>query len=131
MDERFAGLFNDSFSRCLADVDFMNKFYGAFMASSPEIRDKFKNTDFTRQQKMLERSLYAIVASSEENYASDEYLVGLVARHRAMNIKPEYYDIWLSCLVDAASRSDPEFDENIRRAWQAVLQRGVDLMKHG
>ena len=45
--------FRASLKRCLADADFLREFYELFMASSPEVRDKFKDTEFPRQYRIL------------------------------------------------------------------------------
>ncbi len=129
MEDRYAALFNDSLARCLRDESFLDKFYADFMAASPEIRDKFKDTDFVRQKRMLEKSLWAIMAASEANFESDEFLRGLADYHKKLAVKPEHFDIWQRCLINAASQCDPEFNAEIADAWRAVLRRGVELMK--
>lgn len=129
IEDRYATLFNDSLTRCLSDETFLDKFYALFLASSPEIEQKFKNTDFVRQKVMLEKSLWVILAASEPNFESDEFLLSLAGRHRDLAIKPEHFDLWQACLIQAAGDCDPQFDPEIAKAWRAILQRGVDLMK--
>jgi hypothetical protein len=43
-------LFNDSLARCLRGDRFFQRFYELFVASSPEVRDKFRTSDFRKQQ---------------------------------------------------------------------------------
>jgi len=106
--------FRDSLKRCLAAPDFLLDFYGLFMASSDEVREKFANTDFERQTRILADSLWAMaVAHSREQ----------------LDIRPEFYDQWLDCLVEAASRHDPSFSAGVERAWRETLAVGIALMK--
>ena len=129
MDDKYATLFNDSFFRCMNDESFFDKFYTLFMSASPEIRDKFRNTDFARQERMLEESLNAIVASSEPNQVSDDFLTHVAERHKQLEIDPSHFAIWEDCLLRTAAQCDEKFDESTREAWQAIMRRGIDLMK--
>ena len=52
-----AEVFNDSYLRCTASSDFLDFFYEVLMSSSPEVKDKFKNTDMKIQKSMLKTSL--------------------------------------------------------------------------
>jgi len=49
-------LFNDSLARCLRRGELFQRFYELFLASSDEVREKFRATDFRRQRRMLQTS---------------------------------------------------------------------------
>lgn len=129
MEDEAATRFNKSFMRCMADRTFFDKFYALFTSASPQIRDKFKNTDFNRQKRMLEESLNAIVASSEQNGPSDDFLARLAQHHNQLKIDPAHYQIWEDCLLQTAAQCDPDFDDETKAAWRAVMKRGADIMK--
>jgi len=127
-------LFRGSLKRCLATPHFLGSFYEAFVASSDEVREKFKNTDFDRQTRMLADSLYALaVAAQAKKSGSPAWsdMPRLAARHsRAdLDIRPGLYDHWLDCLVDTARRHDPEFSPEIEAAWRATLAPGIEYMR--
>ncbi len=48
-----------------------------------------------------------------------------------LDIKPELYDLWLDCLVQAVSEFDPSYDKNVELAWRNVLAHGIQIMKSG
>ena len=53
--------FGDSYQRCKNDENFFAIFYETFLASSEEVREKFKNTDFKVQTQLLKVSLPLIM----------------------------------------------------------------------
>src|SRR5512136_2488904 len=101
------GVFRSSLRRCLAEPDFLTHFYHAFLASSEEVRDKFKDTDFERQTRVLADSLYmmAVVGEGEKQgpaWAEVARLARLHSRSQ-LDIRPGLYDLWLQCLLQAAA----------------------------
>jgi len=125
--------FGASLKRCLAVPGFMDRFYERFVASSDEVRDKFRNTDLARQTRMVADSLYvlAVAAEGEDNSPARLSLPGLAARHsrRDLDIRPGLYDVWLECLLETARRQDPEFTPEVAAAWRATLAWGIEYMR--
>ena len=125
--------FRASLKRCLTAPDFLLDFYGLFMASSDEIREKFKNTDFTRQTRILADSLWAMSVAAQGKADSPAWgdLPRLAERHsrRDLDIPPELYDQWLDCLVVAARRHDPEFSDDLETAWRETLLVGIEYLR--
>jgi hemoglobin-like flavoprotein len=125
--------FRASLKRCLAAPGFLEAFYERFVASSEEVREKFKNTDLKRQTRMLEDSLYvlAIAPQGEENSPARGSLPRIAARHsrQDLDIRPGLYDLWLACLLETAGRYDPEFTPEIETAWRSTLGWGIEYMR--
>jgi len=126
-------LFLASLRRCLAQPDFLKAFYESFMASSPEVREKFRGTDMSRQARVLEDSLFvvAVAVQGEDGSVARGSLPRIAERHsrKDLDIRPELYDLWIQCLVDTARSHDPAFDGEIEQAWRAVLTFGVRYMR--
>lgn len=122
----------DSLSRCIQDPAFLDRFYGLFIDSSEDIRKKFENTDFARQKKMLQDSLFVmlVAAGTTTGFAYKE-LSKLAERHsrRQLGIDPAWYDTWLRCLMQAVSEHDPEYRPELGDAWRESLRDGIELMK--
>ena len=57
--------FRASLNRSLASPDFLRQFYELFLASSDEVREKFRNTDFPRQTRVLADSLYMMAVAAQ------------------------------------------------------------------
>jgi hemoglobin-like flavoprotein len=125
--------FRASLKRCLAAPDFLLDFYGNFMGSSDEIREKFRNTDMKRQTQVLADSLWsmAVVAQGRPGSPSWGDLPRLAELHgrRHLDIRPELYDRWLDCLVDTARRHDPLFSAELEAAWRTTLAVGIEFLR--
>ena len=85
-----------SLKRCLAKPDFLLNFYGIFMGSSEEVREKFKGTDFERQTRVLAESLWVMAVAAQAPKESPAWgdLPRLAAMHGRYNldIRPALYD---------------------------------------
>ncbi|MDH5737502.1 MAG: globin domain-containing protein [Gammaproteobacteria bacterium] len=109
---------------------FFSLFYENFFRKSPEIRDKFKNTDMKKQVGVLQKSTFHLISfyvSKEEN----EYLHEIAVSHNrhGYNIKPEFYDLWLDALIETVSMLDPECDRRVQLAWRMAFTPGILYMQ--
>jgi hemoglobin-like flavoprotein len=133
VDRRLVEPFIASLKRCLAVPGFMDGFYQRFVTSSDEVRQKFRNTDLTRQARMLSDSLYALAVAVQGQRGSPAWgdMPRLAARHsrQDLDIPAHLYDHWLACLVETARSNDPEFTPEIEAAWRATLGVGIAYMK--
>lgn len=125
--------FRASLKRCLSTPEFLRSFYDLFIGFSEEIREKFRQTDFTRQTRVLADSLYlmAVAAQGERDspaWAEIERL-GRQHSHGQLDIRPELYDVWLDCLIKAARQYDSEFTPQLEQAWRETLRAGIDQMR--
>ena len=131
--ENGAGVFRSSLRRCLAEPDFLTHFYDAFLASSVEVRDEFKDTDFERQTRVLADSLYMMAVVGQGQKKGPAWAeVGRLARlhsHLQLDIRPGLYDVWLECLLQAAESHDPEFSPLVQEAWRSTLRSGIEYMR--
>ncbi len=123
-------LFLQSLNRCSNDENFIPAFYERFFAADPEIRDKFRNTDFEKQNKMLLRSLQlAAGATSGDPDALHEMQERAETHDRHhLNIEPRFYDVWLSCVIATASEFDPKWDPPTHQAWKTILGHVINRM---
>jgi len=125
--------FRASLNRCLRAPEFLRQFYDLFMASSDEVRAKLQNMDFPRQARVLADSLYmmAIAAQAERDSLAWDEMARLAKRHgdADLRIRPGLYDLWMDCLLKAASRHDPEFTPEIEAAWRETLSVGLEYMR--
>ncbi|MGE0386245.1 MAG: globin [Gammaproteobacteria bacterium] len=134
----FEKVFDASYERAISrDVGgktFIQTFYDRFIGASPQVQEKFRNTDMTRQIAMLEKSLHyvAYLFNTPAFYSSVERIAALHSRAQK-DIPPPMYDLWLESLIDTVREFDPKFDNEVELAWRLSLARGIAYMKfmHG
>ena len=120
-----------SLTRCLGVPAFLDRFYEIFLASSPEIAEKFKHTNFARQKVALGQSLYLMVMAAEGGEAAVAYLDRIAERHgkHALDIRPELYEVWLNALIATARELDSEFDDATEAVWREMIRPGIEVMQ--
>ena len=123
--------FAPSLDRCLGHPKFLDRFYEHFMASSPEIAERFRDTDFDRQKAALTQSLYLLILALDGGEAAIAYLDQVARRHgrSALDVRPELYDGWLECLIRTVREHDPEFSDDVERAWRETMRFGIAFMR--
>jgi len=122
--------FLQSLDRCSGNPLFIPSFYDRFLSGSDEIRDKFKDTDFEKQNQMLLRSLkLAAGATSGDSDSLREIRERAVTHNRQhLNIEPKFYDLWLTSVIGAASEFDEEWNATIEEAWYSILGFVIQVM---
>lgn len=115
--------FLESLGRCIDSGDFIATFYDRFLAADPEIREKFRDTDFDRQKRMLERSL---LLSAGATTGDADALRELRERARThdrnhLDIPPRLYELWRSSMTETAREFDHEWSPQIEDAWNRIL----------
>jgi len=116
-------VFLQSVRRCAATDAFFSEFYERFMATSDAIKDKFQDTDFEKQNRMLRRSLEL---SAGATVGTPEALREINDRARThnryhLNIEPALYDVWLETIIGTARDFDDQWDETVEAAWRRTL----------
>lgn len=127
-------IFNDSYARlatALRSRVFFEDFYRRLLARGPHLAEHFRDTDWERQQAMLEKSFHHVLSLFVTNKVSD-YLAEIADRHgpAGLNVRAADYDLWLDALVDTVEQHDPDFDGTVALAWHMVFAEGVAFMKH-
>lgn len=122
-------IFDQSYTRIAESERFFDVFYERFIASSPEVAEKFRGTDVARQQRMLEKSL-AFMTTFHTDLGVGEELEAVATIHdRAHHdIEPALYARWVECLIDTVKECDPHFDSEVELAWRMTLAPGITYM---
>lgn len=134
MDLRTVQIARDSLTRCGKKSGFLDRFYELFMGSSEEIRQKFSQTDFERQKKVLSDSLFLMLAAAgtTKGFAHVQ-LEKLAKRHcrQQLDIKPEWYDAWLDTLLQTVSEFDAEYSDEVNAAWRESVKDSIEVLIAG
>ncbi|WXL25032.1 globin [Ectopseudomonas mendocina] len=120
-----------SYGRCCASADFFDSFYRHFLASSPQIRDKFTATDMSAQKLLLRQGILNLVMYSRGMPDTKLRALGESHSRFKLDIRPELYDLWIDALLAAISEHDKDYSIEIRQAWVEVLNKGINVIKAG
>jgi hemoglobin-like flavoprotein len=131
MTNRDIELFNDSLQRCTARPGFLERFYEIFTASSEEVAEKFKRTNFQKQAILLKASLYLMLLAVWKKPEGQAHLERIAELHgrKGLNVQPELYDLWLDCLLRTVKEYDRRYNAKTKRAWYNMMQPGIKFMK--
>lgn len=126
--------FVDSYSRIggrdLASSDFFDAFYRHFVGASPEVAEKFKDTDMARQREMLRLSLdHMVYFAIDKDETKEIARVARIHNRTGADIPPHLYDLWLDSLLETVSKYDPDYSPAVEAAWREALLPAIDYMK--
>ena len=123
-------VFFESLQRCKTSQEFIPDFYKRFVNSSVEVRDKFRNTDFERQNLMLLRSLELCAMATAGDPLGLRELQKRTETHdrRHLDIPPHLYNNWLKALIESARSADPEWNSGVEEAWLTILGHVINHM---
>ena len=124
-------VFEASLRRCEARPDFLDVFYGKFLASSPEVAAKFVTTDFVKQKASLRASLHhLLLVAKDPKQGPDAYLHDVAVRHGPgqLAIGAHLYDLWLDSLLETVRACDPECFPEVEAAWEEVMMVGIHYL---
>lgn len=130
----FESIFDASYKRILSDskhdIDFFEAFYHRFLGIDEKIALRFASTDMATQQSMLKKSFYSLFTFYASGQA-DDAIRDIAERHNRKNldIKPEFYDLWLKCLIQTIKQYDEQFSDDVELAWRLVMTPGIVYMK--
>ncbi len=124
-------IFEASLKRCEARPDFLDLFYEKFLASSPEVAEKFAQTDFVKQKASLRASFHhLLLVAKDPKQGPDAYLHDVAVRHGAgqLAIGARLYDLWLDTLLETVRACDPECFPEVEAAWEEVMMVGIHYL---
>ena len=130
----FAAEFNSSYKRVLGGStsqgnEFFDAFYQRFIASSPMIAEKFRDTDMDKQKTMLKQSLpYLLNLYSTKTIPDALSDIARVHDRQHADIPRELYQAWMDCLVETVREFDSKFSDDVELAWRMVCSQGIAFM---
>ncbi|PTS85409.1 globin [Pseudomonas sp. HMWF032] len=126
-----ADLVMQSYGRCCASPDFFDSFYRHFLASSPQVREKFTHTEMGGQKQLLRQGILNLVMHARGMPDSKLRALGESHSRAKLDIRPELYDLWLEALLLTIGEHDKQCTAEIRQAWREVLNKGIAIIKAG
>lgn len=120
-----ARLAQESYERCLAAPDFFSYLYEQLLASDPSIPPMFAKTEFPRQHRLLQHGIGLLLIYGRRS--DDVLLERVAARHsaRGLDVKPSLYPLFVSSLIAAVRRCDPQCSAEVEAAWRESVRPGL------
>lgn len=125
------GQFNDSLSRCSANYGFLDCFYELLLGCSEEVRRKFEHTNLQKQRRILMASFHMLMLAADGKPEGQIHLERIAEVHSKAHrdIPPHFYDLWMTCLLQAVKKCDPCFTPDVERVWRRMMEHGIAFMK--
>ncbi len=117
-----------SYGRCCHSNEFFDTFYRIFLASSPEVRAKFANTNMQAQKLLLRQGIMNVVLYARGMPDTKLRALGCSHSRKGMNIRPELYKLWTESLLKTVRHHDKEASTDTLQAWAEVIQKGVGVI---
>jgi len=128
--ESYARIFGTKIKIDEKGNQFFDVFYRRFSASHTDIAKAFKDSDMEKQKNNLKKSLLYGV-NFIENSNSLDYMHKIAVSHNKQhyNIKPEFYDLWMDCMIETVREFDSNFCDDIELAWRLAFAPCITYMK--
>lgn len=122
-----------SLDRCLSNGDLFGRFYERLTSTSPEIAERFRETDMEAQKRVLHHSINLVLAFFEHDPIG-AWAIDRVRRSHSkagLSIAPHLYEPWREAFLATVEELDPQMDDAIEIAWRVVLQSTIDYVTAG
>lgn len=131
MEELIVNDVRNSFGRCTYSPGFLDDFYDNFLSKSPEIAEKFKNTDFAKQKEALKQGLGFLILFAKDHSVAKKKIAELGISHNKshLNIRPDMYPLWQSALLETVEKHDKQFNFDLKNKWIQVITFGISAIK--
>jgi len=126
--ENASEILNQSLTRCTANPQFLRIFYEHLLDTSPAIKALFDESNMESHMEVVKISLMTMVSSADSDESIEEYLKDIAQKHVDMDIKPEFFKFWEISLMATIAECDPDYNEQIRRAWKTIISKGINYL---
>ncbi len=113
----------------LENHNFFDDFYKTFFESSAKIPEFFKDTDLSRQKKVVKDGILVMIMFAEGSPIGLEKLAEIAEIHskKNRNIDPKLYPLWIETLIETLRKNDPEFSDELEQSWRKIIAKGIDF----
>lgn len=119
-----------SYGSLLLSPNFTGDFYRKLFAASPEIAEKFKNTNLEKQKLLFAEGINFLIMHAAGQRIAQMKLDQIATIHDRgkVNVPPHLYPIWVRVFLEVAKQNDLDYDSDVESAWKIVLQQGIDYL---
>jgi hemoglobin-like flavoprotein len=124
-------LVKDSYYRAAGHRFFAERFYKNLFYLKPEIKEYFKDTDWTKQEEAIIDGLdfmFGYIAGHDENARIQFIRLCKTHNRQNMNIHPHNYYYWIEALVMTGKECDEGWYDDLEYYWREVVSFPVMFM---
>ncbi|RQR34395.1 globin [Burkholderia sp. Bp9143] len=110
---------------------FFDRFYEIFLNSSEQIREKFANTEMTRQKALMRKSFFHLLNLYHTKVTSD-YLERIASEHgpSKLAIPEQMFNAWRAAILATVRELDERhYDTRVEIAWAMTIAPGLEFMR--
>ncbi|TAN53694.1 MAG: globin [Methylococcaceae bacterium] len=126
--QRIVNAVYHSYARCRLNNTVIDDFYRYFLASSPKVAAKLKNTDLEMQKHLIDHAIrHMVLFFDNPSVITVAKMMAIAKSHAksAMNIEPELYRLWRDAWLRALADNDPHFNPELAGQWRAVVNHTI------
>ncbi len=103
------------------------------MSSNPIVARKLASTDIAKQQALLSQAVNMVILFPQGSKIARNAINRIRQSHNrdGLDIRAQYYRFWIDSLILALSEHDPDFNDELDRAWCKVAQEAIDFIVEG
>ena len=120
-----------SYQRCCErGEEFFDSFYANLVDRETAIGQLFADTDMQKQNELIEVGIGHLIAFAEGDEQAERSIreIGRTHSRHYINVRPEYYPLWVESLMKAAKEHDPQFNATLETQWRNTLAPGIALI---
>ncbi len=119
-----------SYGRACHKPAFFEDFYTIFMGKSDDVRSMFKDTNMETQRGLLRSGILCLVMHARGMPDTKIRALGDSHSKANMDIKPEYYSVWVEALMETLYRHDTEFSFELEATWREVIRPSIEIIQN-
>ncbi|HVH38567.1 MAG TPA: hypothetical protein VM764_00955 [Gemmatimonadaceae bacterium] len=120
-------LAEDSYRRCQGEP-FFQAFYHRLLRADPAVREKFANTDFERQNRLLQHGIGLLLSFGRR--PNPMLLARIAERHssRDLDIAPALHEYFVDSLIETVREYDAACTPAVEDAWRVAVAPGIEFI---
>lgn len=120
-------LAEDSYRRCQGEP-FFQAFYHRLLGADPAVREKFANTDFERQNRLLQHGIGLLLSFGRR--PNPMLLARIAERHssRDLDIAPALHEYFVDSLIETVREYDAACTPAVEDAWRVAVAPGIEFI---
>ena len=122
---------SESFASCCLVDEFFETLRELVLNGQGDLPEPFTNANPARQRRILRTAIRTALLFFQGHAAAIRIIdsIGWAHSRTQLNVRPDSYRHWVTCLIEAVRRHDPCFSSEVETAWRRVALKSIDHIK--